>query len=110
MPLRGQAFVTASFKRKRLTRVPKNGVSRSKRLLKPQPLPHQYWILELRTSLTKAGKTPDEGASPTSCVLFLLEVTSDRYLAVPSRLPSYSRIKVLRSNVWPWRSQQTSLA
>jgi hypothetical protein len=33
------------------TRVPKNGVSRSKRLLKPQPLPHQHWGLELRTSL-----------------------------------------------------------
>ena len=39
MPLRVQAFVTASFERKRLTRVPKNGVSRSKRLLKPQPNP-----------------------------------------------------------------------
>ena len=25
------------------TSVPKNGVSRSKRLLKPQPLPHQHW-------------------------------------------------------------------
>ena len=32
-------------------RVPKNGVSRSKRLLKPQPPPHQHWVLELRTSL-----------------------------------------------------------
>ena len=36
------------------TRVPKNGVSRSKRLLKPQLLPHQHWGLELRTSLTEA--------------------------------------------------------
>lgn len=35
-------------------RVPKNGVSRSKRVLKPQPLPHQHWGLELRTSLTGA--------------------------------------------------------
>ena len=35
-------------------RVPKNGISRSKRLLKPQSLPHQHWVLELRTSLTKA--------------------------------------------------------
>ena len=35
--------------------VPKNGVSRSKHLLKPQPLPHQYWVLELRTSLTGVG-------------------------------------------------------
>ena len=47
--------MTASFERKRLTHVPKNGVSRSKRLLKPQPLPLQHWDLELRTSLTKAG-------------------------------------------------------
>mgnify|MGYP007006546901 CR=1 FL=1 len=37
------------------TRIPKNGISRSKRLLKPQPLPHQYWGLELRTSLTGAS-------------------------------------------------------
>ena len=37
------------------TAVPKYGVSRSKGLLKPQRLPHQYWGLEFRTSLTKAG-------------------------------------------------------
>ena len=30
--------------------VQKNGVWRSKHLLKPQPLPHQHWGLELRTS------------------------------------------------------------
>jgi len=36
-------------------RVPKNGVSRSKRLLKPRPLPHHDYSLELRTSLTEAG-------------------------------------------------------
>ena len=54
------------------TRVPKNGVSRSKRLLEPQPLPHQYWGLELRTSLTKAGmvrnvvrNSPTHHASPS---------------------------------------------
>ena len=35
--------------------VPKNGIPRSKRLLKPPPLPHQHWGLELRTSLTGAG-------------------------------------------------------
>ncbi len=46
--------------------VPKIGVSRSKHLLKPQPLPHQYWGLELRTSLTKAR----DGAkfADTSCI------------------------------------------
>ena len=32
-------------------RVPKNGVWRSKRLLKPRPTPRQHWGLELRTSL-----------------------------------------------------------
>jgi hypothetical protein len=32
-------------------RVPKNSVLRSKHLLKPQPLPHQHWGSELRTSL-----------------------------------------------------------
>ena len=32
-------------------RVPKNGVWRSKRLLKHQLFPHQHWSLELRTSL-----------------------------------------------------------
>ena len=32
--------------------IPKNGVSRSKRVSKPQPLSHQYWGVELRTSLT----------------------------------------------------------
>ena len=37
------------------SRVPKNGVSRSKRLLKHPPVPHQHWAWELRTSLTKAG-------------------------------------------------------
>jgi len=47
--------MTASFERKRLTRVPKNSVSRSKHVLKPQPQPRQHWGLELRTSLTKAG-------------------------------------------------------
>jgi hypothetical protein len=36
-------------------RVPKNGDSRSKRFLEPRPLPHQYWGLEFRTSLTGAG-------------------------------------------------------
>ena len=46
--------------------VPKNGVSRSKHLLKPQPLPHQHWGLELRTSLTKAGMVRNvERYSPT---------------------------------------------
>ena len=35
-------------------RVPKNGDSRSKRFLEPRPLPHQYWGLEFRTSLTGA--------------------------------------------------------
>ncbi len=44
------------------TRVPKNGVSRSKHLLKPQPRPHQYWGLELRTSLTGAGDGAKCGA------------------------------------------------
>jgi len=34
--------------------VPKNGGLRSKHLLKRQPIPHQYWDLELRTSLTEA--------------------------------------------------------
>jgi hypothetical protein len=34
--------VTVSFERMRLTHVPKNGVSRSRRLLKPPPHPHQY--------------------------------------------------------------------
>ena len=33
------------------SRVPKNGVLRSKRLPKPQPLPHQHWGLEFRTTL-----------------------------------------------------------
>ena len=42
--------------------VPKNCVSRSKRLLKPQPLPHQHCVLELRTSLTKAGDGAKCGA------------------------------------------------
>ena len=76
MPLKGQAFVTASFERKRLTHVPKNGVSRSKRLLKPPPLPHQYWGLELRTSLTKAGDGAKCGAkfADTPCVIYI-EVT-----------------------------------
>ena len=56
-------------------RVPKNSVSRSKRLLKPQPLPHQHWVLELRTSLTKAG----DGAkfADTPCVIYI-EVTGVR--------------------------------
>ena len=51
--------------------VPKNGVSRSKRLLKPQPRPHQYWGLELRTSLTKAGDGAKCGAklADTPCVI-----------------------------------------
>jgi len=43
-------------------RVPKNGVSRSKRVLKPQPIPRQHWGLELRTSLTKAGDGAKCGA------------------------------------------------
>ena len=43
-------------------RVPKNSVSRSKRLLKPQPLPHQYWGLELRASPTRAGDGAECGA------------------------------------------------
>jgi hypothetical protein len=34
-----------------LAGVPKNGVSRSKHLLKPQPESRHYWGLELRTSL-----------------------------------------------------------
>ncbi|NDG66030.1 MAG: TetR/AcrR family transcriptional regulator [Actinobacteria bacterium] len=37
-------------------RDPKNGVSRSKRLLKPQPIPHQHWAWEFRTSLTTDTK------------------------------------------------------
>jgi hypothetical protein len=37
------------------TRVPKNGVSRSKRLLKPQPLPHQYWGLDLAPASRRRG-------------------------------------------------------
>jgi hypothetical protein len=57
--------------------VPKNGVSRSKRLLKPQPLPHQYWGLELRTSLTGAGDGAKCGAkfAATPCIISK-EVTS----------------------------------
>jgi hypothetical protein len=51
-------------------RVPKNSVLRSKGLLKPQPIPHQYWGLELRTSLTKAGDGAKCGAkfADTSCI------------------------------------------
>lgn len=33
----------------------KNGVSLSTYLLNAQQLPHQYWVLELRASLTKVG-------------------------------------------------------
>ena len=63
---RSSQLLAASFERKRLTRVPKNGVSRSKRLLKPQPKPHQHRGLELRTSLTKAGMVRNvERYSPT---------------------------------------------
>ena len=53
------------------TRVPKNGVSRSKRLMRPQPIPHQYWASELRTSLTKAGDGAKCGAkfADTLCVI-----------------------------------------
>jgi len=43
-------------------RVPKNGVSRSKHLLKPQPTPHQHRESELRTILTKAGDGAKCGA------------------------------------------------
>jgi hypothetical protein len=52
------------------TRVPKNAVSRSKHLLKPQPIPHQHWVLELRTSLTKAGDGAKCGAkfADTPCI------------------------------------------
>ena len=51
-------------------RVPKNGVSRSKRLLKPHPLPHQYRAWELRTSLTEAGDGAKCGAkfADTCCI------------------------------------------
>ena len=51
--------------------VPQNGLSRSKRLLKPRPLPRQYWGLELRTSLTKAGDGAKCGAkfAATLCVI-----------------------------------------
>ena len=68
--------MTASFERKRLTHVPKNGVSRSKRVLKPPPLPHQYRAWELRTSLTKAGDGAKCGAkfADTPHVIYL-EVT-----------------------------------
>jgi hypothetical protein len=61
------------------TRVPKNGVSRSKHLLKPQPLPHHHWGLELRTSLTKAGDGAKCGAkfADTPCVIYI-EVTGVR--------------------------------
>jgi len=52
-------------------RVPKNGDSRSKRFLEPRPLPHQYWGLEFRTSLTKAGDGAKCGAkfAATPCVI-----------------------------------------
>ena len=57
--------------------VPKNGVLRSKHLLKPQPLPRHYWGLELRTSLTKAGDGAKCGAKfvATFHVIYI-EVTS----------------------------------
>ena len=59
--------------------VPKNGVSRSKRLLKPHPLPRQYWGLEFRTSLTKAGDGAKCGAkfAATPCFIYL-QVTGVR--------------------------------
>jgi hypothetical protein len=61
------------------TRVPKNGVSRSKRLMRPQPIPHQYRVLELRTSLTKAGDGAKCGAkfADTPHVIYI-EVTGVR--------------------------------
>jgi hypothetical protein len=53
--LKHSSFITQSYyclpKSEQRSRVPKNGVSGSKLLLKPQPLLHQYWGLELRTSL-----------------------------------------------------------
>jgi len=52
---------------------------RSKHLLKPQPHPHQYWSLEFRTSLTKAGDGAKYGAkfADTPCVIYI-EVTGVR--------------------------------
>ena len=59
--------------------VPKNDVSRSKLLLKPQALPHQYRAWELRTSLTGAGDGAKCGAkfADTPCVIYI-EVTGVR--------------------------------
>ena len=53
--LKHSSFITQSYyylpKSEQRLRVPKNGVWRSKRLLKHQLFPHQHWSLELRTSL-----------------------------------------------------------
>ena len=59
-------------------RVPKNGDSRSKRFLEPRLLPHQYWGLEFRTSLTGAGDCAKCGAkvANTLCVIYI-EVTGE---------------------------------
>ena len=57
--LKHSSSITQSYyylpKSEQRLRVPKNGVWRSKRLLKHQLFPHQHWSLELRTSLTGAN-------------------------------------------------------
>ena len=77
------------------TRVPKNGVSRSKRLLEPQPLPHQYWGLELRTSLTKAGMVRNVVRnSPT-------HLASSIWRLLESAQSGKNALRIGRSCLWP---------
>ena len=88
------------------TRVPKNGVSCSKHLLKLEPLPHQYWVLEFRTSLTEAGmvrnvvrNSPTSFASP---IVKLLRRTSLRkYRKIHHQILQCSKFNALvRFGVW----------
>ena len=78
--LKHSSSITQSYyylpKSEQRLRVPKNGVWRSKRLLKHQLLPHQHWSLELRTSLTKAGDGAKCGAKFAATLRVIsLEVT-----------------------------------